>query len=67
MKAGERSRISAQRRWYVGVVTRPDAGGTLYAPVRIVNNKEVEHGVEPSYDREAVARFVRDLNKEVQS
>lgn len=49
-------------RWYVGEVKRPDAGGTLYAPVRIVNNEDVEHGITPSYDREAVARFVAELN-----
>jgi hypothetical protein len=49
-------------RWRVGRVTRPDAGGSLYAPVRIVNNRQVEHGITPSYDECAVQRAVGRLN-----
>jgi len=56
--------------WFVGEVTRDDAGGKLYAPVRYenggsVSNTPIEHGVSPSHDRAAVQRFVDDLNRGV--
>lgn len=50
-------------RWSVGEVTRPDAGGPLYAPVRIVNNEFVEHGLTPSHSREVMEKAVAQLNK----
>lgn len=46
-------------RWRVGRVYRHNAGGALYAPVDRIGD---EYGVTPSYDHEAVQRFVDYLN-----
>jgi len=48
--------------YYPGRVTRSDAGGELYAPVRYVNNVAQESGDTPSYDHEAVRRRCEELN-----
>ena len=50
------------RNWHVAQVTRPDAGGKLYAPVRIVDNQVIEHGITPSHSEEVMRRVVDWLN-----
>lgn len=49
-------------KWYAVQVTRPDAGGDLWAPVRYVDNVPVESGDTPSYDRAAIERRCEELN-----
>jgi biotin operon repressor len=49
-------------KYYAVQVTRPDAGGDLWAPVRYVDNEPVESGDTPSYDRAAVERRCEELN-----
>lgn len=41
-------------------VTRPDAGGTLWAPV---DQHGHEHGMTPSYDGDAIGRECDRLNR----
>jgi hypothetical protein len=48
------------RRFQAGRVTRPDAGGNLWAPVDQFGN---ESGDVPSYDDAAVSRRCDDLNR----
>lgn len=45
--------------WRVGKVTRPDAGGPLYAPV---DGEGTEHGHTPSHDEAAIRRLCAQLN-----
>jgi hypothetical protein len=50
-------------RWYCLSVERPDAGGRLFAPVRVVDNQYIEHDViTPSYDEAAMKARVERLN-----
>lgn len=49
--------------WHVGRVTRSDAGGPLYAPVRYSpEGLPIEHGMTPSPRRELIEREVNRLN-----
>jgi len=48
--------------WYPSEVTRPDAGGKLYAPVK---TSGVESGHTPSYDRKAIKKLCDQLNAKV--
>lgn len=54
-----------ERKWIVGVVTRPNAAGILYNAVRFGIGTEYEG--EPTHDRASAARLVARLNAEVQS
>lgn len=44
-------------------VTRPDAGGPLWAPGKILNNAFVETGETPSHDYEVIRRRCDQLNE----
>jgi len=56
----KKATTSSAGPWFVNRVYRPDAGGVLYAPVSIDDGRE--HGITPTYDREAMLRFVQQLN-----
>lgn len=51
-----------KRRWYVGQVKRPNAGGPLYNAVYIENNKDVEADVTPTHSEQLAQKLVDELN-----
>lgn len=48
--------------WYVGRVTRSDAGGNLLNAVKIVDNKQIEYNGTPTYSPAAAQALVDRLN-----
>lgn len=47
------------KKWFVGIVKRPNAGGTLYAPM---DKDGRESGDTPSYSEDLVRKRVAELN-----
>jgi hypothetical protein len=59
----KKPKFNLRKALYCNLVVRSDAGGQLYAPVQIIDNKIVETtDITPTYNREAMERQVRIMN-----
>lgn len=50
-------------KWVVIETRRPDAGGRLYIPAKLINGRWVEADITPTYNEKSAEKQAAELNK----